>query len=107
MGVEQAVNEVEVAGPAGAGADGEGTGEVGLGAGGEGGALLVAGVDPLDVAVLAQGLGEPVEAVAHHPVDPLHPRPRQGRHEEVGNVRAHGQLSWGLRTGGKAGPPWG
>ncbi len=52
MAVEQAVDEMQVAGPATSGADREATGEVRLGAGREGGDLLVADVHPFDVACL-------------------------------------------------------
>ncbi len=88
--VEQAVDEVQVPRPAGAGADRERAGQVRLGAGREGGALLVAGVDPGDRAVLAQGFGQPVEAVADHAVDPLHAGPCQRLDEQIGDLRAHG-----------------
>ncbi len=83
MTVEQAVDEVEVAGAAASGADGELAGEVRLGASGEGGGLLVAGVDPVDPAVGAERVGDAVEAVADHPVDPLHPDPRQNLDDEI------------------------
>ena len=60
-------------GPQLRGADGQLAGERGLGGGGEGGRLLVADVLPGEVAVAAQGVGEPVERVAGQPVDAAHP----------------------------------
>ena len=71
MAVEQAVDEVQVARPAAAGADGELAGQVRLGAGREGGDLLVPDMDPLDLAVAADGIGQAVQAVADDAVDPL------------------------------------
>ena len=49
MTVEQAVDQVQVAGPAASGADRELAGEMRLGARGEGGGLLVPHVDPVDL----------------------------------------------------------
>ncbi len=51
MAIEQAVDEMQIARPAAAGADGELAGQMRLGAGREGGDLLVADVDPLDLAL--------------------------------------------------------
>ena len=83
MAVEQAVDEVQVARPAGAGADGELAGDVRVSACRERGHLLVARVQPLDAAVAAQRVGEPVEAVADDAVDPAHAGRGQGFHHLV------------------------
>ena len=48
MTIEEAIDEVGVAGPTTAGADGESTGEVGVGSSGEGGCFFVTGMDPID-----------------------------------------------------------
>ncbi len=47
LAIEQAVDEMQIAGAAAAGADGEVAGEMRVGAGGEGGDLFVAHVQPL------------------------------------------------------------
>lgn len=77
VGVVQTVDEVEVAGPAGAGAGGEPAGDLCLGAGGEGGGLLVPDVDPVDGGVAAHRVDDGVEAVADHAVEALDSRAGQ------------------------------
>ncbi|MNR16118.1 hypothetical protein D3C85_1326910 [compost metagenome] len=54
VAIEQTVDQMQVAGPAAPGADGQLAGQVRFGARREGGGLLVAGVDPVDVVALAQ-----------------------------------------------------
>ena len=62
----------------------------GLGAGGERGGLLVADVDPGDLAALpAQRVGEAVERVARQAVDPVHSRAFQQRHHRVSHAGSH------------------
>src|SRR5690242_4689220 len=63
MAIEEPVDEVEIARAAASGADGQGAGEVGLRPGGEGRDLLVPDMDPFDLALAAQRIGQPVEAV--------------------------------------------
>ena len=70
MAVEQAVDQVQVAGPAAAGADGELAGHLRLGAGGERGHLLVAHMHPADPG-RSQSLGEAVERIPHDAPDPF------------------------------------
>ena len=72
MAVEQTVDEVQVAGPATAGADGERAGEMSVGTGRERSDLLVAHMEPLDLALAADRVGQAVQAVADDAVDPLH-----------------------------------
>ena len=86
LAVEQAVDQVQVAGTAGTGAHGETTGHLGLGAGGEGGDLLVAHVHPVDDTTATDRLGDPVQAVTDQAVDALHPRLLQGLDDEAGDV---------------------
>ena len=71
VGVEQPVDEVQVAGAAAAGADRQLAGELGLRPGREGRGLFVADVHPLDLAATADGVGHRVEAVADDPVNAL------------------------------------
>ena len=73
MAVEEAVDEMQVAGAAAAGADGEAAGDMGVGARGEGGDLLMPDMQPFDAAGSAQRIGEAVEAVADDAVDALDP----------------------------------
>jgi hypothetical protein len=65
--VEETVDEMQIAGPAAAGADGEAAGDVGVGARGEGGDLLMAHVQPFDAAAPAHGVAEAVQGVADDP----------------------------------------
>ena len=73
VAVEQAVDQVQVAGAAAAGADRELAGQMRVGAGGEGRDLLVPDMQPVDLALPAQCVGEPVQAVADDAVDALTP----------------------------------
>jgi hypothetical protein len=66
------LNEVQIAGTAAAGADRELTRQMRLGTSREGRNLLVPDVDPLDLALAAERVGEPVQAVADNAIDPLH-----------------------------------
>jgi hypothetical protein len=74
VAVEQSVDEVQVARSAAAGADGELAAQMRLGPGRERGDLLVPYMDPLDLALAADGVSEPVQAVADDAVDPLDAR---------------------------------
>src|SRR4029077_19870588 len=89
VAIEESVDEVQVAGTAAPGADGEGAGEVCFGAGGERGGLLVTHVDPVDVAVAPERIGEGVEGVAHHSVDPPDAERLQGFDRKVRNRPGH------------------
>jgi len=71
MAIEQAIDEVQIAGPAAAGTNGELTRQMRLGTGREGRDLLVPNVDPLDLALSPQSVGEAVEAIADNAIDPL------------------------------------
>jgi hypothetical protein len=83
MAVEQAVDEVQIAGPAAAGTNGELTSQMRLGTSREGRDLLVPEVDPLDLALSPQRVGEAVEAIADNAIDPLDPSRSQGLHELI------------------------
>jgi hypothetical protein len=74
MAVEQAVDEMQVAGATASGAHGEAAAEMGLGTRREGRNLLVADVKPLNLSVTADRIGQPVQAIADDSVDPAsHP----------------------------------
>ena len=71
VGVEQAVDQVQVAGAAAARADRQLAGELGLRPGREGRGLFVAHVHPVDLVAAADGVGHRVEAVADDAIDLL------------------------------------
>jgi hypothetical protein len=71
VGVVEAVDQVQVAGAAGARAGGQLPGDLGLRAGREGGGLLVPHMHPVDAGVAAYGVHDGVEAVADHAVQAL------------------------------------
>ena len=73
MAVEQTVDEMEVAGAAAAGADSKIAGQLRLRAGGESSRLLVARMDPVDRAIGAQGVGDPIEGIAGDAVNSANP----------------------------------
>ena len=89
VAVEQAVDEVQVARPATASANGEVTRKMRLGAGREGGNLLVPDMDPIDLSLSAQGIGEAVEAIADNAVDPPHPRRYEDLRELISYPLCH------------------
>jgi hypothetical protein len=93
MAVVEPVDEVQVAGPAAAGADRELAGEMRLGAGGEGRGLLVPHMDPINALQAAQRIGEGVERIAHHAVDALDARLLQRFGHEIGNGFRHIDIS--------------
>ena len=89
VGVEQAVDEMQVPGSAAGGAHGQLPGHRGLAGGRERCRLLVTHVLPDHLAVAAQRVGEPVDRVPGQPVDPAHAGRLQGRHHDVGNGGRH------------------
>src|SRR4051812_34667077 len=70
VAVEQAVDQVQIAGSAATGTNGEVAGQVRIRAGGEGSPLLVSDVQPRNLAVPAQAVREPIQAVAHNSINP-------------------------------------
>lgn len=71
VAVEQAVDEVKIARPAAAGADGELTRQMRLGTRREGRDLLMPDVNPFDLGLAAKRVGQPVQAVANNAINPL------------------------------------
>ena len=98
MAVEQAVDEVQIARPAAAGADRELAGQMRLGAGREGRDLLVPDMDPFDLALSADRVGEAVEAVADDAVDPLDAGRGEGLRELISDRFCH---DWRLPLKGR------
>ncbi len=87
LGVVEALDQVGVAGAAGAGADGQPAAELGLGGGREGAGLLVAHVHPADALGPADRVHDGVEAVADDAVDPLHAGLPEHLHHLFGHAR--------------------
>ena len=83
VAVEQAVDEVQIAGPATASANGELARQMRLGASREGGDLLVPDMDPLDFALSSQGVGKAVEAIADNAIDPFDACYGEGLHKLI------------------------
>src|SRR5258708_4022009 len=83
MAVEQAVDEMQVAGATASGAHCEAAAEMRLGAGREGRDLLVTDVKPFDLSLTADRIGQPVQAIADDSVDPFHTRCDEGLRELV------------------------
>src|SRR5262249_41119188 len=75
-------DEMQVARSAAAGADRELTREMGLGTGGKRRDLLVPDMNPFDLALMAQRVGQPVEAVADDAVNAFDSR----RHQNLGEL---------------------
>nr|GEU28584.1 hypothetical protein [Tanacetum cinerariifolium] len=94
LAVEQAVNQVQVAGTAAARAHGQLAGEVRIGAGCKGSAFLVAHVDPGDALLAAQRVRETIERIAHHAVDAPDARLGQGAGQILHTVRADTGADW-------------
>ncbi len=74
MAIEETVDEMEVAWSAASGADGDLTGKVSLGARGKSSHFLMPYVEPVNLFVLADGVGEAIEGVARNAVDSFHAR---------------------------------
>ena len=66
--------------------------EVRLGAGGEGGRLLVPHVDPVDLLLPAQRIGEAVQRSPDHAIDAPHAGDAQGFGHQVGDRARHARL---------------
>jgi hypothetical protein len=89
MAVEQSVDEVQIAGPAAAGTNGELAGQVRFGAGREGRDLFVPDVDPLDLTLSSQSVGQAIEAVADDAIDSFDAGSGQCFYELVGYCFCH------------------
>src|SRR5205823_413925 len=94
MAIEQAVDQVQVAGPAAAGADRELAGEMRLGAGSKGRGLFVADVNPVDAFATAQRIGESVERIADDAVHTFYAGLLQCFSHEIGSCSCHDQAPY-------------
>jgi hypothetical protein len=92
IGFIEAVDEVEAAGAATARTGGEFAGELSFRARCEGAGLLMAHMDPLDLA-LTDGVGDAVERVADDPVAPLYAGRLQRLDQYVGHPLTHRGIS--------------
>src|SRR6516162_10022476 len=90
VAVEETVDEMQIAGPAAAGANRELTREMGFARGGKRCDLLVPDMDPFDLALLAQRVGEPVETVADDAVNALDSRREKNLGELIRYPLCHG-----------------
>ena len=72
MAIEQAVDEIQAAGATTPGTHRKAAAEMRLGARREGRDLLVADVEPFDLALTADRVCQPVQAIADNAVDPPH-----------------------------------
>jgi hypothetical protein len=92
VAVEQAVDEMQVAGPAAACADRELTGEMGFAGGGKRRDFLVPDMNPFDLALMAQRVGQPVETVADDAVNALDSRREKNLGELIRYSLCHGSF---------------
>ena len=89
VAIKQTIDEVQIAWAATPGTDGELTGQMRLGARRESSHLLVSNVHPFDFALAPDRVGQPVQAVADNPKDPLDTRSSKRVSELIGNGFCH------------------
>src|SRR5262249_44757612 len=92
VAVEQTVDEMQVAGSAAAGADRELAREMRFAAGGKRRDLLVPDMNPFDLALMAQRVGQPIEAVADDAVNALDSRGEKNLGELIRYPLCHGSF---------------
>ncbi len=102
--VEKAVDQVQIARTATAGANRQPARQGGVGGGSERRGLLVTHVLPIDFAGAANGVGEAVEAVSRQAVDAPHPADLQCGNDMIGDgchrrQRSAGRITWGRSAG--------
>src|SRR6202035_516529 len=93
MGIEQPVDEMQVAWPAGSRTDRQTTRNVRLTGCCEGSYLLMPDMHPFDGATLSQCLRETVQTVSDDAINSLDACLFQGCHDEIGDVVGHHQFS--------------
>ncbi|SVK54523.1 Uncharacterised protein [Acinetobacter baumannii] len=98
VAVEQAVDQMQVAGAAGTGAHRQLAGELGFGAGGEGGHLFMAGAQPSDGAHAVQAVAEAVERIAGHAPNAFYAGLIQRFGDQCGYGLLHGSPKHGLKN---------
>src|SRR5258705_9811411 len=87
--IEQAIDQVQIAGAAASRTDREFSRQVRLGAGCERSDLLVPHMHPFDLALAANRIGQPIEAVADDAIDPLDARGSEGFCKLISNCLGH------------------
>src|SRR5438067_5145667 len=87
--IKQTIDQVQIARPTAAGTHGELSGQMRFGTRGESRDLLVPDMDPLDLALPADRIGNPVEAVADDAINPLDANSGQGFGELISNGLCH------------------
>src|SRR5262249_21187919 len=92
VAVEQTVDEMQVAGPAAAGADRQLTRERGFHAGGKRRDPLLPDMNPFDLALMPQRVGQPVETVADDAVNALASRREKNLGELIRYPLCHGSF---------------
>src|SRR5579859_1733432 len=98
MGVEKTIDQMEISRAATAAADRQFPGEMRLGAGRESSAFLMAHMDPLDLLLESQRIGEPVQGVADDSIDALDARLGEGFGHIGCRGPTHHQLLWLYRS---------
>ena len=113
VAIEQAVDQVQIARSAAAGADRELAGQMRLGARREGRDFLVPDMHPFDLALAANRVGQPIQAVADDAVDPLDTCCGEDFRELISyrfchdwapSIRRRQETHHKVRTNGKLGP---
>ena len=83
---------MQIAGSAAAGTNGELSCQVRLGPGREGRDLLVPHMHPFDLALAADRIGQPVQAVADDAIDPLDANGSKGFRKLISDCFCHSQI---------------
>ena len=107
MAIEEAVDQVQIARPAAPGADRELASQMRLGTRRESGHLLVPDMHPVDLAVAANRVGQPIEAVADNAVDSFDTNCRENFCELISDgfaiycplLSGSGMLPWSYFSG--------
>ena len=90
MGVEQAVDQMQVAGPATAGTHRQFAGQMRFSACGKGCGFFVAHVNPLDLLLAAQRVGKAVQRIADHAIHTFNAGLLKSLGDEIGYCSGHG-----------------
>ena len=98
MTIEEAVDQVQITGPAASGADRELARQMRLGTRSERGHLLVPDMHPVYPALTAERVGQPVEAVSDNAIDSLDTRCCEGFRELIGDGLCHDRSPRSVRT---------
>src|ERR1700739_1529625 len=94
MSLEQPVDQVQISRATAARAHRKAAGQVRFGRRGERGHLLVPYMDPFDLALPPQRIGNAVQAVADDAVDSLHPGNGKGLNQLISDGSGHVSAPW-------------